>query len=153
VKLPRPVSRRVESFLVGPASIRNAIGVLVAATVMTTVAGALLVWVVDHDQFDNPGDALWWALQSVTTVGYGDVTPTNGIGRIIGGVVIMYAVAFMSILTAAITTSFVERARRDRAAGDEPGIQAILQRLDELAARLDRAEQGTVAPPDGATGD
>jgi voltage-gated potassium channel len=153
MKLPRPINRRVESFLVGPASIRNAIAVLVAATVVTTLVGASLVLVFDHDRFDDAGDALWWALQTVTTVGYGDVTPSNGIGRVIGALVLLYSVAFMSILTAAITTSFVEKARRERASEqDPPGIHTVLERLDELAARIDRLDGRDRSAGDPADG-
>ena len=113
--------------------------VIVMATVLATAVGAVLVWVFDSDSFNSFGDALWWALQTVTTVGYGDVTPQNGVGRIIGGVVLIYSVAFLSILTAVITTNFVEQARRQRAQG-EPSLQSVLDRLDEISARLDRLE-------------
>jgi voltage-gated potassium channel Kch len=114
--------------------------VIVIATVLATAVGALLVWVFDSKSFNSFGDALWWALQTVTTVGYGDVTPENGVGRIIGGIVLIYSVAFLSILTAVITTSFVEQARRQRAK-TEPGLQAVLDRLDQISARLDRLEE------------
>lgn len=129
----------MRKFLDSPASVRNAVRVIVLATVITTMAGALLVWLFDPKDFDNFGDAAWWSLQTVTTVGYGDVTPKNGLGRAIGSVVLLYAVAFMSVLTAAITTSFVERARRERAE-HEPSTQLILDRLDQISARLDRLE-------------
>jgi voltage-gated potassium channel len=130
----------MRGFLESPASVRNAVRVIVVATVTTTLVGAALVWIFDSKDFDNFGTAMWWSLQTVTTVGYGDVTPKNGVGRIIGSVVLLYAVAFMSILTAAITTSFVERARRQRL-DEGPSMQLLLDRLDEISLRLDRLEQ------------
>ncbi len=133
-----PVSRRLAAFLTGPASVRNAIRVIVAATVVMTVVGALLVWLFDRRDFSNFGDALWWALQTVTTVGYGDVTPKNGVGRVIGGAVLLYSLAFLAILTAIITTSFIERARSERPGADKDPVS---ERLDDIVSRLDRLEQ------------
>jgi voltage-gated potassium channel len=139
VKMTRPLVRSLQRFRANPTSVRNAMGVIVVATCVATVIGALLVWFFDSKSFDSFGDALWWALQTVTTVGYGDVTPHGGIGRVIGGVVLIYSVAFLSILTAVITTSFVEQARRQRSDG-EPSLQVVLDRLDDISRRLDGLE-------------
>jgi voltage-gated potassium channel Kch len=50
---------------------------IIVATVVTTVAGGLLVYAFDRKDFANLGDAFWWSIQTVTTVGYGDVTPSS----------------------------------------------------------------------------
>src|SRR5438477_12792586 len=76
-----PFGRSLNAFHTGPVTVRNALRVIVAATVTTTAAGGLLVWTFDRKDFSNLGDAMWWSLQTVTTVGYGDVTPTNTAGR------------------------------------------------------------------------
>lgn len=137
---PRFLARSLHTFLDQPASVRNAMRVIVVATLVTTLLGGLLVWILDRRDFSSFGLALWWALQTVTTVGYGDVTPKNPIGRLIGAIVLVYAVAFLAILTAAITTSFVEQARRERRP-DETTLGDVVARLDDIAARLDRIEQ------------
>ena len=74
-----------------------------------------------------------------TTLGYGDVTPTRGIGRIIGSVVLLYSVAFLTILTAAITTSFVDRARVQRQG--TPDARTTNALLEDIVARLDALER------------
>ncbi|HET7487838.1 MAG TPA: potassium channel family protein [Acidimicrobiales bacterium] len=140
MKPPRPIVRSFNSFLQAPASVRRATRVIVVATVVTTFAGGLLIWTFDRHDFPTFGEALWWALQTVTTVGYGDITPTTPIGRVIGSAVLLYSVAFLAILTAAITTSFIEQARRLRAPAEEQSDAAVLARLDEIAARLERLE-------------
>jgi voltage-gated potassium channel len=143
------LERLGHSYLEGPASVRNAIRLIVVATALTTVVGAVLVRLFDHKDFHDIGTALWWALQTVTTVGYGDITPKTWVGRAIGSAVILYAVAFLTILTAAITTSFIERARAQRQAalGHEDPMVA---RLDDIVDRLERLERRL--DPDGRAG-
>ena len=132
--------RIIERYQQRPTSVRLALQVIVAATVVTTFVGGLTVWLLDREDYANFGDAMWWSLQTVTTVGYGDNPPTTGVGRVIASFVLLYAVGFMAILTAAITTSFVERARRERRP-DEPDLGTVLERLDQIAERLDRLER------------
>ena len=142
------VDHMVHDFQEGPVSVRNAIRLIVVATIVTTVAGGVAVRIFDHKDFRTIGDAMWWALQTVTTVGYGDITPKTGVGRVIGSLVLLYSVAFLTILTAAITTSFIERARAQRQAAlghSDP----VIARLDDIAERLDRLEQ-RLAPGDEA---
>jgi voltage-gated potassium channel len=141
VRLRRPLGNPVTTILEGPPSVRHAIRLIVAATVVATFLGGVLMWVFDREDFGSFGDAMWWAVQTVTTVGYGDATPTNAVGRLIGAAVLLYAVAFLAILTAAITTSFVERARQGRRPEDEPDLPAVLDELHRIAACLDRLEQ------------
>ena len=78
------VRRRLDAFLRAPLSVRNAMGVIVAATLVSVLVGGVLIRVVDPEEFPDLGTGMWWALQTVTTVGYGDVTPKNTPGRFVG---------------------------------------------------------------------
>jgi voltage-gated potassium channel Kch len=127
-------------FTASPASFRNALRAMVVATVIVTVGGAVAVWLLDRSDFPTFGDALWWSLQTVTTVGYGDTVPQNTAGRVVAAIVLLYSVAFLSILVATITSSFVENARRARR-GSEPDIITVLERLGDQDARLAAIEQ------------
>ena len=60
------------------------------------------------------GDGLWWAAQTVTTVGYGDNVPMNLPGRLLAVFVMLMGIGFLTVVTAAITSTFVARARRAR---------------------------------------
>jgi hypothetical protein len=78
-------------------------------------------------------------------VGYGDVTPKNTSGRIVGAIVIMEGIAFLAIITAAITSTFVARAQAQRdtveAAAEGLAEDELHSQLEDLAGRLDRVEK------------
>jgi voltage-gated potassium channel Kch len=143
---PRPnvIERRMTAFLRKPPSIRAAAGVIVTATTLVVVGAGALMRVLDHSEYANIWVGMWWSLQTVTTVGYGDVTPKEPIGRVVGAFVMLEGIAFLAIITAAITSSFVARAERERELADEASDAELGDRLDarldELDARFDRVE-------------
>jgi voltage-gated potassium channel len=100
---------------------------------------------LDHDEYPNIWVGMWWALQSVTTVGYGDVTPKNPSGRIIAAFVMLQGIAFLAITTAAITSTFVARASKQREsarAADEDSAEVRMEAsLKEIDQRLGRLEE------------
>lgn len=139
------VERRFAAFLREPVSVRKAMGVIVTATIMSVVLGGVLIRIVDEKDFPNVGIGMWWSLQTVTTVGYGDVVPTDFVGRLVGAVFMLEAIAFVAIVTAAITSTFVERARQERAAslGGRATIEGerLSAQLSAIQERLERIEQ------------
>ena len=139
------VQRRLEAFRHNPLSVRNAMAVIVAATLASVVVGGVLITLFDPEEFPDLGTGLWWALQTVTTVGYGDVTPENTSGRVVGALFLLEAISFVTIVTAVITSSFVERARQERIADSETaeavGIEQLTAQLSDITSRLDRIQQ------------
>jgi voltage-gated potassium channel len=135
------VERRLERFLREPASVRNAAGVIVVATLVVVVGAGVAISLIDSEEYPNVGIGMWWALQTVTTVGYGDVTPTDLGGRLVGVAVMLEGTAFIAIVTAVITSSFVTRATREHQATlgkDELDDRALMEkRFDELERKLD----------------
>ena len=132
-------------FLRQPPSVKSAASVIVAATAVVVVAGGISMRVLDHDEYSNVWVGMWWALQTVTTVGYGDVTPKNPSGRIIAAFVMLQGIAFLAITTAAITSTFVARATKDRdlahAAEEDDAEVRIEAKLEGIDQRLDRLER------------
>jgi voltage-gated potassium channel len=144
VARPNLIERRMSRVLREPPSVRTAASVIVTATAVVVVLGGVLMRILDHSEYSNIWVGMWWALQTVTTVGYGDVTPKNPSGRIIAAFVMFEGIAFLTIIIAAITSTFVARAQREREAAEagEPGEaeQRIEARLDHLDERLGRLE-------------
>src|SRR5207248_9170608 len=89
--VPRPnlIERRMSKFLQEPPSVRVAAGVIVTATTIVVVGSGILMRLLDHREYSNVWVGMWWALQTVTTVGYGDVTPAAPIGRAVASFVML----------------------------------------------------------------
>jgi voltage-gated potassium channel len=118
-------------------------GFAIALTTLTvTLAGGALMTIADRKDFPTLGRGLWWAVQTVTTVGYGDVVPHTTTGRFIGTVVMVTGIGFLTVVTAAITATFVETARRRFGVKDDRLMDdRLIHELGELGRRLDRIEQ------------
>lgn len=107
------------------------------ATMSVTIVCAVVIRILDSSDFGNVWLALWWAVQTVTTVGYGDVVPHDVGGRVVAGILMLSGIGVLSVATAVITAAFLETVRRRM---DDPRHDEVIARLDELRARLDAIE-------------
>src|SRR3954447_24575711 len=85
-----------------------------AYLVITTWLVAILVFgifqrIADPETYPTIWLAWWWAIQTVTTVGYGDNVPQQAAGKVVASILMVGGLAFLSIVTATITSSFVAR--------------------------------------------
>ena len=101
---------------------------------LTVLGGGAAFAEVERGQDLSSWDGVWWAVSTVTTVGYGDISPATDGGRVIAVVVMLVGIGFVALLTAAAAERFMRR-RRDAAGSGESG------QLAEIAARLDRIER------------
>jgi voltage-gated potassium channel len=117
---------------------------LAGVTVIVALLSGLLVTIVDEKDFPNYGIAVWWAIVTLATVGYGDVVPTTVPGRIVGSVVIIFGVTFLAYPTATVTSLFVssdqekakQRELEERAAADKE-LRELLHRLERRLAAIE----------------
>jgi voltage-gated potassium channel Kch len=121
--------------------VRGAAGLIALTTAIVVVGSGVLMRVIDRSEYPSIGRGLWWAMQTVTTVGYGDVTPAHTSGRIVGVVVMLWGIAFVSIVVAATTSTFIARAEHERRRDAQTAEDRVQVRFDDLAVRLDRVEQ------------
>jgi voltage-gated potassium channel len=132
---PRLVRRMTRQELTA----RRAARIIATVTVVLAVAGGVLIWLLDKRDFSSVGEGIWWSLQTVTTVGYGDVVPHNVEGRIIAAVVMLLGIAFIAVITAAVTAALIESARKDTR---DASFTKIAGELEQINARLARMEGG-----------
>ena len=140
--------RRIERFLSNPSSIRYAVSAITSVTVLSVLLGALAVHLLDRSEYPTFGGALWFTLQTVTTVGYGDVTPAEPVGRIVAAAVMLTSIALITVITAAITSTFVAAASQRAEARATSSDEGLRRSLDDLALRLERIERALGASSD-----
>lgn len=142
------------------ASLRGRVPLYVSVSAATlVVCAALAVLGAERDapgsNIKSFGDAVWWAVVTVTTVGYGDHFPVTFQGRCVAVGLMIGGVALIGVVTASFAAWFIDRVR-----DEEEELQAATQRdLTEIAARLDevtrelqalRAEMKNASPSGGA---
>jgi voltage-gated potassium channel len=106
-------------------------------TLLVVVIAGAAESLVERDEFRTTWEGIWWAVVTVTTVGYGDVAPTTVGGQIIAMVVMLFGIGFLSVLTATVASRFVKTER-----GDE--TQEILAALARVEAELGELRQHVV---------
>jgi voltage-gated potassium channel len=135
------IERRMSKFLREPPSVRLAANVIVTATLLIVVVGGVMMRLFDHKEYASIWLGMWWVLQTVTTVGYGDLTPKAAIGKILTSLVMLWGVAFLAIITAAITSVFVARAQQLRPTSDESAAAEGQRTVDDRLDHIDRQLQ------------
>jgi voltage-gated potassium channel len=116
-----------------PLTARRAAAVIASVTVSITIICGVLMHFTDEKTYPTIGDGLWWGIQTVTTVGYGDLVPTSTPGRLVATLAMVVGIGFLTVVTAAITSAFIESAKR-RLQGTE--TDALSAKLDQIGERL-----------------
>jgi voltage-gated potassium channel Kch len=119
-----------------PRTARRAGLVIALTTFVVALAGGIAIRVFDGEEFGSIGQGLWWSLQTITTVGYGDRVPSSTGGRGIAALVMITGIAFVSVITAAISAAFVESARRRLGRSTDDIVLERLERIEQALAEL-----------------
>jgi voltage-gated potassium channel len=115
---------------------RDAAYLIVGVWLVAVVLFGFVEHWLDDQTFPTAWLGMWWALQTVTTVGYGDVVPQDDVGRAIASLLLLGGLSLLSVITATITSSFVARAERMRPDDGERLLVEEIRKLREEIARL-----------------
>jgi voltage-gated potassium channel len=137
--------RRLETWIDRATTPRGAAVVIATATTAITLGAAVLMTIADRERYPSFGSALWWAAQTVTTVGYGDNVPVSIAGRILAVGVMLVGIGFLTVVTAAITSTFVARSQLEAMPSDTEAATA--EQLRQIDERLERIEAALVRSP------
>jgi voltage-gated potassium channel len=91
----------------------RAMAAIIAVTTLFTLVAALVERLVEPATFTDYSKAWWWAVQTVATVGYGDITPQTTAGRLVATVVMIFGVALVPTATSIVVAILLDRRRRD----------------------------------------
>jgi voltage-gated potassium channel len=129
-----PLERRLTVAL-SNLTLRKAISVIVVVAATMAVVAAFLERLIDP-AFNTFGQALWWAVSTVSTVGYGDYVPESAAGRLIASVLMLTGLALIPIITSVVVSILVAQRTREAREEELSDIEKILERLDKLDQRL-----------------
>jgi hypothetical protein len=129
----------------------RAVRAISVATLLVTLASGAAMRLADGKEFPTIGRGLWWAAETVSTVGYGDVVPHATAGRVLAVVVMVTAIAFVTVVTAAITAALIERGRHRLIAGGSP-MELQLQEIRDQLIQLQECLRARDLLDGGSTG-
>ncbi|MGZ4905079.1 MAG: ion transporter [Halobacteriota archaeon] len=135
-------SRRIEKTVLSFAE-RTRLIYGLALYLLVIIVGATILFNTEasiNPTMSTPDDTLWYMIVTVTSVGYGDVVPVTGLGRMIGVVAMLSAIAFTSLVTATTTSALFEKFRKEREAIQERGQETIgdvISKLDALNEKME----------------
>jgi voltage-gated potassium channel len=109
---------------------------IAAILTLTAIVVAAEHAFASEEDFESLWAGVWWAVVTVTTVGYGDLTPKSVQGRLIGIVLMFVGIAFLSLLTAAIAARFVRQERGEEHVEVIEALRRIEADVAELKSRM-----------------
>ncbi len=112
------------------------LGTTLSVALFTTLLAGVVITRIDPS-IGNIWDGMWWAWATMSTVGYGDVVPKSGAGRLFASFLILFGIVLLSLLTANMS-AFLIGSDVKKAVKDEHDTDVLLQ---DIAARLERIEQ------------
>jgi voltage-gated potassium channel len=140
--LDQLIGRRVEKKGLRP---RVAASIIAVLWLIAIVVFGIVEHLIDPDTFGNIWLGMWWATQTVTTVGYGDVVPDEAAGQFVATVLMIGGLSLFAVVTGVITSAFVARAQ---AAGREEREDQLVTKLDQISSEVEalRSEVSRLSP-------
>jgi voltage-gated potassium channel len=129
--LDQLIGRRVEKKGLRP---RVAASIIAVLWLIAIVVFGIVEHLIDPDTFGNIWLGMWWATQTVTTVGYGDVVPDEAAGQFVATVLMIGGLSLFAVVTGVITSAFVARAQ---AAGREEREDQLVTKLDQISSEVE----------------
>ena len=107
----------------------NNFNYIIWITLFTLFLGAIGIHFAENISI---GNALWWSFVTITTVGYGDISPVTPLGRIIAGIIMLVGIGFLGMLTGTIATFFLNKNHNTKFKS---------QTIEDIKTRLDNFEE------------
>jgi voltage-gated potassium channel len=142
---------------------RSIAALLFVLLLTVTISGSLMYMLEGEEQpavFSSIPAAMWWAIETITTVGYGDMVPTTAVGRVLGGIVSIVGIGTLDLFSGLITVGFLDqlkayRERHPRVAVPvaEKAVSIRQTYREQVSGRLELTEMVAVTSKPGNTED
>ena len=116
-------------------TLRRAVGLIVAVAAVLAIAAAVLERLIDPE-FDTYGQALWFSVTTVTTVGYGDYIPETTAGKLVASALMLTGLGLIPLVTSVVVSILVSQRSRESREQEMHHLSVILERLDDLERKL-----------------
>jgi voltage-gated potassium channel len=116
-------------------TLRKAVGLIVTVAAMLALVAAVLERLIDP-AFNTFGQALWFAVTTVSTVGYGDYVPESGAGRVVAAALMLTGLGLIPLITSVVVSILVSQRSREAREQELEHLSLILERLDSLERKL-----------------
>lgn len=114
---------------------RSKLGYMLAASLAVVLGMATVVWMLErhtNPSFANFDDALWWAIVTATTVGYGDITPQTGLARLCATVLMLTGIGLIGLVASSLSTSLIAMGGFEEE--QPPAAESLAGELERLSA-------------------
>ena len=97
---------------------KSELSITVFVTFVLMILSSTLMYYIEHDdqpeQFASIGDSFWWSIATLTTVGYGDVYPVTGLGKLLSGIIALIGIGFVALPTGIISSAFIDKIQSEK---------------------------------------
>jgi voltage-gated potassium channel len=139
VRVHKSLERRLVETLAS-LTLRKAVGLIVGLAATLSFVAAFLERLIDPE-FNTFGTALWWAVSTVSTVGYGDYVPVSTAGRFIASVLMLTGLSLIPLITSVVVSILVSQRTRESREQQTRDLDEILRRLEGIDQRLTGLER------------
>jgi voltage-gated potassium channel len=120
-------------------TLRTAVGLIVGVATLLAISAAVLERLIDP-AFETLPEAFWFAVVTVSTVGYGDYVPESGAGRLVASALMLTGLGLIPLITSVVVSILVSQRSREAREQELHHLNLILERLDGLERKLEGLE-------------
>jgi voltage-gated potassium channel len=123
-------------------TIYRAVGTILVVAALLVLGGGALARIVEPATFKSLGLAYWWALTTVTTVGYGDVVPHELAGRLVGAMLMLTGLSLIPTITSVVVSALVSKRAEAQREEERRMYEEQAERLARMEQQLSRIDPG-----------
>lgn len=128
---------------------REELAISVVIVLIAVILASSVMWLCENEAqpeaFRSVPSGMWWAIITITTIGYGDVSPVTGAGKVVGGIIAFLGVCIFALPVGILGSAFLDEVQRLRAEKERRRAERAAERRE--ADRLEAQESEGGAPP------